>query len=113
MVLLVALAAGVSAMAKSSTTVALQYDVVLNGSHLKAGQYRIQWQTQSNAVTVTFAQKKNVLATATGKLVDHGAKYQTDTVLYDKSSDGSETILELRLAGMSQAIVLGEGSSSE
>jgi len=111
--LLFVLAAAIPAMAKNSSNVDLRYAVVVNGSHLGAGQYKVQWETRSNAVTVTFAQKKNVLATTTGKLVDRGAKYQTTTVLYETSTDGTSTIVELRLAGMSQAIVLGEKSSSE
>lgn len=111
--LLFVLAAGVPAMAKNSSNVNLHYDVVLNGSHLKAGQYRVQWESHTDAVTVTFSQKKNVLATATGKLVDREGKYQTSTVLYTADAGGTQTIIELRLAGMSQAIVLAEKPASE
>jgi hypothetical protein len=113
LVLLFVLAAGVPAMAKSSSNVTLHYDVVLNGSHLKAGQYRVQWESHSDGITVTFSQKKNVLATATGKLVDREGKYQTSTVLYTTDAGGTQTIMELRLAGMSQAIVLAEKPASE
>ena len=102
------LAASASALAKNSHRVNLQYDMVLNGTHLNAGDYMVSWESHSNSATVTFSKSRNVVATAEAKLVDRGKKYSRNTVVFMAREDGTRVIQEIRPAGETQAIVLSE-----
>jgi hypothetical protein len=59
---------------------------------------------------VKFEKEGSVLGTTEGKWVKRGVKYEDDAVVYRKNSDGSRTLLEIRFAGMSQALVFGKSS---
>lgn len=104
------LAASVPAWAKNSHYLTIDRHAVLNSTSLTAGAYRIQWEAHSSGLTVTFSKEGKVVATTEGKLVDRGVKYGRDVVVYDTRPDGSVTISEIRLGGMSQAIVFGEAA---
>jgi hypothetical protein len=93
------------AKAKNSGTVLLPYDASLAGSHLASGKYRVQWETHTPGVTVTFQQGNKVVATAEGKVVDRGTKYSNNAVIYLENADGSRGIQEIRFGGSSEVIV--------
>lgn len=102
----------VPAFAKNARSIHLGSDAFLNGNQLKEGDYKVQWESHSPEVSVTFSQKKSIVAAAQGRWVDRGVTYSSNTVVYDTNPDGSRTILEIRLAGLKQAIVFGEAASS-
>lgn len=104
----VMLAANVIAFAKDSVTLKLNTPVSLNGSRLAAGEYNVAWVIHSPEATVTFAQRKQVVATASAKLVDRNQKYKMTEIVYQTDSDGLRTLLEIRLEGTSKALVFGE-----
>ena len=93
-----------AAKAKDSKDVLLHYDVTLAGSHLASGNYAIQWQTHSPEATVTFMQKGKVVATAEGKVVDRGIKYESNQVVYNITANGVRQIQEIRFRGSSEVI---------
>jgi hypothetical protein len=101
-------AAGAAAAAKDSGNLVLNYDATVAGNHLTGGKYNIQWKTHSPEATVTFKHEGKVVATAEGKVVDHGSKYDSNQVVYSQAADGSRVISEIRFGGSSQAIVFNE-----
>jgi hypothetical protein len=108
LVLALVLTASVPAFANNTRHVTLHQDMVLLGTPLQAGEYTISWASHSATATVTVSRKKDVLATAEGKLVERGKKYDRNAVLFDTSADGTNAIREIRLGGSSQAIVFFE-----
>lgn len=108
LVLALVLAASTPALASNSNKVTLQHDMVLKGTALKAGDYAIRWESQSERATVTLSKEKEVLVTAEGQLIDRGTKYRRAAVMYAESADGTRTIREIRFAGSSQVIVFNE-----
>jgi hypothetical protein len=110
-VLAFVLAIGVFAFAKDARSLHLNFDALLNGKELRQGDYRVQWESHSPQVTVSFLQGKNTVATAEGRWVDRDMTSPSNTVVYDTNPNGSRTILEIRLAGLKQAIVFGEATS--
>jgi hypothetical protein len=44
------------------------------------------------------------VATAKGKVVDHGRKYSSNSVVYNLSADGAHVIQELHFSGSSEVI---------
>ena len=106
--LALALAASAPAFAKNPQRVTLQYDMVLNGTHLSAGDYMVAWERHTDAATITFTKSKQVVATAQAKLVDRGTKYRRNSVVFNALEDGTRVIQEIRPAGESQAIVFSD-----
>jgi hypothetical protein len=100
-----ALARCASAFAETSTKVTLGSALSLNGTELKAGQYKVRWEEHSPEVKVTFSQGKKEIATAQGKIVDRGVQYRRNMVLDERKPDGSRMVVEIQLAGTNKAIV--------
>jgi len=99
------LAGSASALAKDAYKLTLRYGMTLKGTQLAPGEYSISWVAHSPEATVTVANRKNVVATVEGRLVDAGKKFSQDAVVYDSNPDGTRTIREIRLAGSSKTIV--------
>jgi hypothetical protein len=65
----------------------------------------ISWETYSTHAMVAFVQENNIIATADGKWVKHGVRYQRDAFVYRKNDDGSQTLIEIQFSGLSHALV--------
>ncbi len=111
-VLAILLMASMSAFAKNSRDLKLVTPALLGGTQLAAGEYKVSWESHSPDATVTFTKGKNVVVTAHGKWVERDTPYNKNSVVYETNSDGSRTIIEIRFAGMKQAIVFGEPTST-
>jgi hypothetical protein len=99
-------------MAKNAQTIDLTSPAVLNGKRLEVGQYRFQWKSHSPMITLTVWRGKKLVATADGKLIARGTRYQSNTLVFDMNSDGTRVIREMRLAGSSQALVFGDEATT-
>jgi len=100
------------AFAKDTRKVHLTYDASLNGKHLKEGTYKVQWESHSPQVTVTFYEGKNAVATAEGHWAERNFTPPTNAFVFDTGSDGARTLIEFQPAGSKQAIVFSEGTST-
>jgi len=110
-ILLAALMAG-TAFAKDHATITLGQTASINGTTLPQGNYKVAWVSHSPQATVTFSQGKEKVATAEGKWVDRSTKYDSDQVLYSNDGAGPKKVIEIRFAGMSQALVFGDSDSA-
>jgi hypothetical protein len=110
--LIVALAvfSGVNAWAKDSRTLTLQHAVNVNGKQLTPGKYQVSWETHSPEATVTFTQKRNVVATAEATLVERPDMFDADAIVYSNNPDGSRSIVEIRFGGTNKVLTFGESS---
>jgi hypothetical protein len=113
-IVVVALAAA-SAFAKNGTKsekkLTLNQAAALNGAAIPAGSYNVTWSADSGDPIVSFVKGKETVASAQAKWVDRPNKYDQNEVLYSNNSDGSRTIIEIRFAGMSRALVFGDSAS--
>jgi len=105
-----ALFSGVNALAKDSRTLTLQHAASLNGKQLTPGKYQVSWETHSPEATVTFTKKRNVVATAEGRLVERPDKFEADAIVYANNPDGTSSIVEIRFGGTNQALTFGDSS---
>lgn len=110
MVLALSLVTAGLAFTKDSRNVKLEYAASIHGTQLARGEYQVNWETHSPEATVTFKQKKTVVATAAGKLEQRPNKFENNSVLYSTNSDGSRSIVEIRLGGTNQVLIFGESS---
>jgi hypothetical protein len=104
-----------SAFAKNGTKnekkLTINQTAALNGTSIPAGNYSVTWSADSGDPTVSFVKGKETVASAQAKWVDRSTKYDQNEVLYSNSNDGSKTIIEIRFAGMSRALVFGDSAS--
>ena len=68
----------------------------------------ISWETYNTHAMVAFAQENSIVATADGKWVKHGIRYERDAFVYRKNDDGTQTLIEIQFAGMSHALVFNK-----
>ena len=103
--LAILLMASVPAFAKDSVSITVTHLLSLRGSQVAPGDYKVSWVTHSPEATVTFKQSEKIAATADARLVDRDEKYSTTAVVYQTNSDGTRTLLEIRIGGTKQALV--------
>jgi cell division protein FtsN len=95
---------------RGSRSFAFGSGLTLNGTHVPDGDCTISWESYSPDANVEFVKRDSVVATADGKWMKRDVRYQDDAYVYRKNGDGSRTLLEIRFAGMSQALVFGMSS---
>jgi hypothetical protein len=83
----------------------LPFVVNLNGAQVPAGTYELTWETQGSAARVTMWKDGRFVATAPGAWVKSGVKYSEDEALIRLNSEGSRSLVEIRIGGTARAIV--------
>ena len=84
----------------------LQSPVLMNGAEVPEGIYELTLESSNSRVRVTLWRQGQFVATAPGAWVKSGVKYTEDAVLLRVNSDGSRSVIEIRLAGAAKTIVL-------
>ena len=79
--------------------------VSLAGKTLATGSYKLSWEGDTDAVKVTVARGKTVVAETQGKLVDAGFKSTDDAVVWGKAA-GSPVLSKVLLKGSSKVLIL-------
>lgn len=95
-----------SAFAANKATLTLTDPASVNGTKLKAGEYKLQWDG-TGSVEVSIVQGKNVIAKVPAKVVDLSQPSQNDAAIVQKQSDGSSNLSGARFAGKKYALELG------
>ena len=65
----------------------------------------ISWESYTPDAIVKIEDTGGVGVTVAGKWVKQGVRYTEDAIGYQKNRDGSRTLIEIRFAGMRQALV--------
>ncbi len=99
-----------SAFAVTKANMTLINPASINGTKLKPGDYKLQWEGTGPAVEVSIMQGKTVLAKVQGKLVDLSAPAPNNAAIVQKSSDGNSTLSGARFEGKKFALQLGDSS---
>jgi hypothetical protein len=82
--------------------------VILNGAQVPAGIYELTWETHGSIARVTLRQDGKFVATAQGAFVKNGVKFTEDEALLRVNSDGTKSLIEIRIAGAARAIVFNQ-----
>jgi hypothetical protein len=101
------------ARANNSRPFYLRTAVTMNGVEVPAGTYDLSWESQNSKVRVTLWKDGLFFATAQGTWVKNGAKYPNDAALLRVNSDGSRSLVEIRLAGVKKTIVIENNIESK
>jgi hypothetical protein len=99
-----------SAFAGTKASLTLSSPTVVNGTELKAGDYKLQWEGTGPNVEVSILQGKNVVAKVPAKLVDLSAPAQRDAAVINQGENGNRTLSGARFEGKKYALEIGESS---
>jgi hypothetical protein len=121
------LTSGIPALAKDSRNVTFSHDVVVNGTSLPAGQYSVRWKNHSSGTTIEFVKHhkvvlsteggfeerlkrsgRNVVFNKAGSLDEPANAYDRDSVVYNTASDGTMSLVEIRLAYSNKVLVFNQ-----
>jgi hypothetical protein len=84
--------------------------VTMDGAEIPGGMYELTLESDHSSVRVTLWRDGRFVATAPGVWVKSGVKYTENTVLLRVNSDGSRSLIEIRIAGDARTIVLSNSS---
>ena len=99
-----------SASAATKASLQLNNPVLVNGTTLKPGEYKVQWEGSGPNVELSIMQGKNVLAKVPAHVVDLQSPSQNDAAVTRKNDSGPNTLAGVRFQGKKYAIELGEAS---
>ena len=105
-----ALTLACSAFAASKANLTLNNPTSINGTQLKAGDYKLEWDGSGPNVELSIMQGKKVVTKVPAKIVDLGKASSNDSALLHQNDDGSTTLAGVRFQGKKYALELGESS---
>jgi len=112
LVLGLALLLASSAFAATKAQLQLQSPATVNGTKLKPGEYKLQWDGTGPNVEVSIMKGKNVLAKVPAKLVDLPSPAQNDAAVVKNNDDGTSSLAGVRFEGKKFALDLSGSSDS-
>jgi len=110
LVLGLALTLASTAFAASKANLTLNNPTSINGTKLKAGDYKLEWDGSGPNVEVSIMQGKKVVTKVPAKIVDLDKAPNNDAALLKQNGDGSTTLSGARFQGKKYALELGEAS---
>ena len=99
-----------SAFAATKAQLHLQSSITINGTQLKPGDYKLEWEGTGPSVEVSIKQGKTVLAKTQAKLVDLQSASANDAAIVSKNNDGTSSLVGVRFEGKRFALDMGETS---
>ncbi|HLZ42126.1 MAG TPA: hypothetical protein VKQ11_14250 [Candidatus Sulfotelmatobacter sp.] len=108
LVMSLALLMASSAFAAEKASLTLTHPATVNGTTLKAGDYKLQWDGTGPNVEVTIVKGKNVVTKVPAKIVDLGSPAINDAAVMRTNTDGSSTLAGARFQGKKYGLELGE-----
>ena len=84
----------------------MQTPTNINGTKVKAGEYKIQWEGSGPNVEVSIMRGKNVLAKVPAKVVDLNSAADSNAAIVTRNDDGTSTLAGARFEGKKFALEL-------
>ncbi len=100
-----------SAFAATKATLELQSPTTINGTNLKAGDYKLEWDGSGPNVEVSIIQGRTVLAKVPAKVVDLSAPASNNAAVIVRKDDGTRNLAGARFQGKKFALELGDASN--
>ena len=98
------------AFAASKADMTLLNPATVNGTQLKPGDYKLQWDGTGPNIELTILQGKKVLAKVPAKIVDLQASAESNAAVLKQGDNGAFTLEGARFAGKKYALSLKEAS---
>jgi hypothetical protein len=101
-----------SAFAATKGQLQLQSPTMVNGTQLKAGDYKLEWEGTGPDVEVSILQGRKVIAKVPAKVVELKTKAEQNSAIVSNNTDGTSSLAGVHFAGKTTALELpknGEG----
>ncbi|HUC28125.1 MAG TPA: hypothetical protein VMR80_01025 [Candidatus Acidoferrum sp.] len=95
-----------SAFAATKGSLHLQSAATINGTQLKPGDYKLEWDGSGPNVEVSILKGKNVVTKTQAKVVDLSSPALNDAAVVQKNDDGTSSITSVRFEGKKVALDL-------
>ncbi len=99
-----------SAFAATKANLTLQSPTTINGTKLKAGDYRLEWDGSGPNVELSIKQGKNVIAKVPAKVIDLNSPALNDAAVVKNNGDGTSSLEGARFEGKKFALEIGDSS---
>jgi len=99
-----------SAVAATKASLSLQSPVTVNGTTLKPGDYKLEWDGSGPNVELSIMQGKMVLAKVPAKVVDLDSKADNTAAVVRSNDDGTKSLAGARFEGKKFALEISESS---
>jgi hypothetical protein len=109
-VLSLALLVASSAFAATKANLTLNSPTTVNGTTLKAGDYKLEWDGSGPNVEVSVLQGKKVVAKVPGKVIELNTPALNDAAVVNKNDDGTTALAGARFQGKKYGLDLGSSS---
>lgn len=109
--MVLALLLATSAFAATKASLQLDDPVTLNGTTLKPGDYKVQWDGTGPNVELSITQGKHIVAKASARMVDLPAPAANNAAVTMKNDSGPNSLAGIRFQGKKFALDLSGGSS--
>jgi hypothetical protein len=101
-----------SAFAATKASLSLNGPVVVNGTKLKAGDYKLAWDGSGPDVELSIMQGRTVVAKTQAHIVNLDSAAQNSAAVTRKSDDGTSTLAGVRFSGKKFALNLGDSTDN-
>ncbi|MGB7820731.1 MAG: hypothetical protein WBL22_00925 [Candidatus Sulfotelmatobacter sp.] len=112
LVLGLALVLASTAFAATKGSLQLSNPVTVNGTTLKPGDYKVQWEGSGPKVELSILKGKNVVAKVPAHVVELQAPSSNDAAVTLQNASGPNTLAGVRFQGKKTALELGDASNS-
>jgi hypothetical protein len=99
-----------SAFAATKASLQLNHPVTVNGTTLKAGDYKLQWEGNGPNVELSILQGKNVVAKVPAHVVELSTPSGNDAAVTQKNDSGTDSLAGIRFQGKKFSLELAETS---
>jgi hypothetical protein len=101
-----------SAFAATKGTLQLGDEVKLNGTTLKAGDYKVEWDGTGPNVELSILHGKKVVAKTEAQMVDLATPAPNDAAITVKNASGPNSLAGIRFQGKKYALNLAAANES-
>jgi len=112
MVVGLALLLASSAFAATKGSLQLNNPVTVNGTQLKPGDYKVQWEGSGPNVELSILKGKNVVAKVPAHVVELQMPASNDAAVTRLNSDGPNSLTGVRFQGKKTALEFGEAGNN-
>ncbi len=111
-VLALLLPIGAFARQKNERTIDIADPVQVGNTHLKPGDYKVEWQGNGPAVKVNFQQDGKTVATVPAKLKMHDSKVTQDDIVTKTTAANTKRLEEIDFLHQKEALLFGRSTRS-
>jgi hypothetical protein len=97
-----------SAFAATKGSLQLTNSVTVNGTTLKPGDYKVQWEGSGPNVELSIIQGKNVVAKVPAHTVELPSAPSNDAAVTHQNDSGPNTLAGIRFHGQKTAFEIGD-----